>query len=181
MRLTGPTLLPTRCQTMNEALRLASQTTEGLTLVDAREQETFITFSELYTRARKVASGLLGRGVLPHDRVALVLPTGRDFLDAFFGIQLAGAVPVPLYPPVRLGRMGEYVQSTAHMLRSVRARMVVSDRRVKLLLGKAIDLRITGYPTIRVGEHARSLARGGVGYYAASDFVHVDTGRVRFW
>lgn len=49
------------------------------------------------------------------------------------------------------------------------------------LLGKAIDLRISGYPTIRVGEHARSLARGGVGYYAASDFVHVDTGRVRFW
>ena len=150
MRLTGPTLLPTRCQTMNEALRLASQTTEGLTLVDAREQETFITFSELYTRARKVASGLLGRGVLPHDRVALVLPTGRDFLDAFFGIQLAGAVPVPLYPPVRLGRMGEYVQSTAHMLRSVRARMVVSDRRVKLLLGKAIDLARPelGCPTV---------------------------------
>ncbi len=49
------------------------------------------------------------------------------------------------------------------------------------LLGKAIDLRITGYPTLRLGEHARSLARGGVGYYAASDFVHVDTGRVRFW
>ena len=49
------------------------------------------------------------------------------------------------------------------------------------LLGKAIDLRITGYPTIRLGEYARSLALGGVGYYAASDFVHVDTGRVRFW
>ena len=49
------------------------------------------------------------------------------------------------------------------------------------LLGKAIDLRITGYPTARLGEHARSLALGGVGYYATSDFVHVDTGRVRFW
>ena len=71
MRLTGPTLLPPRCSTMNEALRLASQTAEGLTLVDAREQETFISFSELYARARRVAAGLLGRGVMPHDRVAL--------------------------------------------------------------------------------------------------------------
>lgn len=49
------------------------------------------------------------------------------------------------------------------------------------LLGKAIDLRLTGYSTLRLSEHARRLARGGVGYYTASDFVHVDTGRVRFW
>jgi len=49
------------------------------------------------------------------------------------------------------------------------------------LLGKAIDVRLGGYSTLSLGEHARALARGGVGYYAASDFVHVDTGSVRFW
>ncbi len=49
------------------------------------------------------------------------------------------------------------------------------------LLGKAIDVRLSGYSTRRLGEYARSLARGGVGYYASSDFIHVDTGRVRFW
>lgn len=49
------------------------------------------------------------------------------------------------------------------------------------MLGKAIDIRLTGFPTKRLGEYARSLSRGGVGYYASSDFVHVDTGRVRFW
>jgi uncharacterized protein YcbK (DUF882 family) len=49
------------------------------------------------------------------------------------------------------------------------------------ILGKAIDVRLTGYSTRRLSEHARRLARGGVGFYAASDFVHVDTGRVRFW
>lgn len=49
------------------------------------------------------------------------------------------------------------------------------------MLGKAIDIRLPGYSTRKLGEHARSLARGGVGVYAASDFVHVDTGRVRFW
>jgi uncharacterized protein YcbK (DUF882 family) len=49
------------------------------------------------------------------------------------------------------------------------------------LLGNAIDVRLTGYSTRALGEHARSLSRGGVGFYASSDFVHIDTGRVRFW
>lgn len=49
------------------------------------------------------------------------------------------------------------------------------------LLGKAVDVRLTGYSTRALGEHARSLLRGGVGFYASSDFVHIDTGRVRFW
>jgi uncharacterized protein YcbK (DUF882 family) len=49
------------------------------------------------------------------------------------------------------------------------------------LLGKAIDVRLAGFPTKTLGEHARTLARGGVGFYERSDFVHIDTGRVRFW
>jgi uncharacterized protein YcbK (DUF882 family) len=49
------------------------------------------------------------------------------------------------------------------------------------LLGKAIDVRLSGYSTRRLSEHARALALGGVGFYASSDFVHIDTGRVRSW
>lgn len=49
------------------------------------------------------------------------------------------------------------------------------------LLGKAVDVRLTGFSTRALGEYARSLSRGGVGFYASSDFVHIDTGNVRFW
>lgn len=45
----------------------------------------------------------------------------------------------------------------------------------------AIDVRIPGIPTARLRDAALSLQRGGVGYYAASNFVHVDVGRVRRW
>jgi uncharacterized protein YcbK (DUF882 family) len=48
-------------------------------------------------------------------------------------------------------------------------------------LGKAIDVRLSGYSTRKLGDYARAMARGGVGYYASSDFVHLDTSRVRFW
>jgi uncharacterized protein YcbK (DUF882 family) len=47
--------------------------------------------------------------------------------------------------------------------------------------GKAIDLRIPGVKLDHLRAAARSLKLGGVGYYPSSNFVHVDTGRVRFW
>jgi uncharacterized protein YcbK (DUF882 family) len=47
--------------------------------------------------------------------------------------------------------------------------------------GKAIDVRLTDVATTRLRDAALKLQRGGVGYYPKSDFVHVDTGRVRRW
>ena len=47
--------------------------------------------------------------------------------------------------------------------------------------GKAIDVRLRGFDTKKLHEIALALQLGGVGYYAKSDFVHVDTGRVRRW
>jgi uncharacterized protein YcbK (DUF882 family) len=49
------------------------------------------------------------------------------------------------------------------------------------LLGKAIDVRLTDLDTAKLRDIALSLERGGVGYYSESNFVHVDTGRVRRW
>ena len=47
--------------------------------------------------------------------------------------------------------------------------------------GQAIDVRLPGVTTASLRDTALDMARGGVGYYRASDFVHVDTGRVRRW
>jgi uncharacterized protein YcbK (DUF882 family) len=47
--------------------------------------------------------------------------------------------------------------------------------------GRAIDVRLKGYPTAKLRDLAIALKRGGVGYYERSDFVHLDTGRVRSW
>ena len=49
------------------------------------------------------------------------------------------------------------------------------------LRGQAIDIRLADVPLATLRDAARSMRLGGVGYYAASDFVHVDTGRVRSW
>jgi uncharacterized protein YcbK (DUF882 family) len=47
--------------------------------------------------------------------------------------------------------------------------------------GKAIDIRAPGIELSNLRDAAKSLGRGGVGYYPASDFVHVDIGPVRHW
>jgi uncharacterized protein YcbK (DUF882 family) len=46
---------------------------------------------------------------------------------------------------------------------------------------EAIDIRLTGVASSRLRDTALALRRGGVGYYASSNFVHVDLGRVRRW
>jgi uncharacterized protein YcbK (DUF882 family) len=47
--------------------------------------------------------------------------------------------------------------------------------------GKAIDVRITSFSTRKLQQLALANQSGGVGFYAKSDFVHLDTGRVRSW
>ncbi|RAU21206.1 hypothetical protein CU669_14755 [Paramagnetospirillum kuznetsovii] len=47
--------------------------------------------------------------------------------------------------------------------------------------GKAVDIRLPGHSVRHVGKAAKVLKAGGVGIYPESDFVHIDTGRVRTW
>ena len=47
--------------------------------------------------------------------------------------------------------------------------------------GQAIDVRVAGVDTSRLARVALQQANGGVGLYRVSDFVHIDTGRVRSW
>ena len=47
--------------------------------------------------------------------------------------------------------------------------------------GRAIDVRLSGYPTAELRDLALAKRAGGVGYYPSSDFVHLDLGAVRSW
>lgn len=49
------------------------------------------------------------------------------------------------------------------------------------MVGQAVDLRLPGYQTKRLRDVAIDLRAGGVGFYPRSNFVHVDTGKVRHW
>ena len=110
----------------------------GLRFVDRAERAVWVPWTEVRDRALAVCGGLRALGIERGDRIPLLYPTGIEFFEAFFGTQLAGAVPVPLYPPVRLGRLGQYLHGTARMIARTRARLVLADPRVKRILGEAV-------------------------------------------
>jgi len=85
------------------------------------------TYAELLAEARRIAGGLVDRGMAPGDAVALMLPTGLEFFAVFFGVLLAGAVPVPIYPPSRLGQIEEHLGRQARILGNATARLLVAD------------------------------------------------------
>ena len=88
-----------------------------------------LTYGRLLSDARAIAAALRARDVPRGARIALVLPTGADFLAVFQGVLLAGAVPVPLYPPVRLDRIEEYAQRQAAILRDAGVCLLVTFAR----------------------------------------------------
>lgn len=63
----------------------------------------------------------------------------------------------------------------------LRARSSGVARRSLHMAGKAVDIRRPGVELAELRQAALAVARGGVGYYPESRFLHVDTGRVRFW
>jgi len=63
----------------------------------------------------------------------------------------------------------------------LRARSAGVAKNSQHMQAHAIDIRIPGVDTLALRNAALALARGGVGYYPRSGFVHVDTGRVRTW
>ena len=140
MILRGPPAPPPRHPTLAHALARAPRATRpaspSWTCTSARRASRG---REVRARAERAAAALAALGVEPGDRVAIVLRTEPAFLDAFFGAWLAGAVPVPLYPPVRLGRMDEYVAATGRMIAVAGARLVVSGGGTRRLLGAAVE------------------------------------------
>lgn len=127
--------------TLPERLWLAGQqeTNNGLLLVSRNGQETKYTWPQILDRSRKTATVLQSKGVQFGDRVAIVLPTCIEFFDVFFGLQILGAVPVPLYPPLRLGKLDTYIDRTIAMLTAVDGAMLISNRRVSKVLGRVLD------------------------------------------
>jgi fatty-acyl-CoA synthase len=166
-RLRGPPAPVPRHTGVAAMLSAAARHASGVTFLGLREEETRLSWAEVESRARRAAGALADRGVRAGDRVAIVLRTEPAFLDAFFGALHAGAVPVPLYPPVRLGRMDEYVEATARMLRVSGARALVTSGSLARILGRAVaaagpglDLGVVDAGSLGEGPE-RSVARAG--------------------
>jgi len=92
-----------------------------------------VSFNSLNSAARRVAGSLADRGIGPGDRVALMLPTGRGYFQSFLGILLAGAVPVPIYPPHRRAQLEDHLLRQAAILDNAQVRLLITVPEARLV------------------------------------------------
>jgi 1-acyl-sn-glycerol-3-phosphate acyltransferase len=95
-------------------------------LVSENDEEQAISHRQLLQGAQAVAAGLQGKGLEPGQTVAIMLPTGRDYLLTFFGILLAGGIPVPIYPPARLAQIEDHLRRHVGILSNARVPILVT-------------------------------------------------------
>jgi len=106
------------------------------------DQGEVITYKQLKQEAEKVAIGLQQKHVEPGQTVALMLPTGPEYFYSFFGILLAGAVPVPIYPPVRMNQLEDHLIRHAAILKNALVTVLITvpeAKRVAQLLKSQVD------------------------------------------
>ncbi|HEX3131221.1 MAG TPA: AMP-binding protein [Thermoanaerobaculia bacterium] len=85
-----------------------------------------LTFGGLDRRARTVAAGLRDLGVGPGQAVGIMLPSCLDYFAAFYGAQMAGAIPVPLYPPARKSQIEDHLRRQAGILATSQAGVLIT-------------------------------------------------------
>jgi 1-acyl-sn-glycerol-3-phosphate acyltransferase len=122
--------------------------------VDGREE--IVTYNQLWDDACEIAGGLQQQGLRLGDTVALMLPTSRDYFGVFFGILLAGAIPVPLYPPTRLSQIEEHVRRHAGILANAMAGTLITTTEMRRLAA-ILRLHAPSLRRITTADELRSL------------------------
>ncbi len=106
-------------ETLGAALDYAATGKTGLNFHDPRGTlARAYPYAELQSDAVETARRLIGAGVKPQDRIALIAETGPEFAALFFGCIYAGAWPVPLPLPTSFGGKQSYVDQLAVQMQS---------------------------------------------------------------
>ena len=104
-----------------------------------------LSYGQLAEAAGGIAAALARAGVAPGSCVAMMLPTELDFFRCFFGILMAGAIPVPMYPPSRPAQLEDHLHRQAGILRNCEAAVLITFDRVRplarMLTGLSPSLR----------------------------------------
>lgn len=111
-----------------------------------------LSFPELFATAARFGAALKRRGLTRGDRVALVLPDTIEFVSCFLGCLHAGLVPVPMYPPLRAGRLGDYLEHARHILHRAGASLLVTSSQIRTVLGSLVDRQLRSIVSVATLE-----------------------------
>jgi 1-acyl-sn-glycerol-3-phosphate acyltransferase len=149
--------VPAEAHTLAEVLAWhAAATPDRVHIVLRRDtgDEEPITYGALVEGARAVAGALQARGVRAGDRIAIMLRTEPAFFHVFFGVLLAGATPVPIYPPFRPGHLEEYARRQAGILRNAEVPVLVTFAEAARV-GRLVRRQVPTLGTVVIADELR--------------------------
>jgi acyl carrier protein len=178
---------PEHAQTLIEALEyhVARQPERLSVFLYEEHKEHPITYRDLWNGALLYAAHLADKGVGPGQTVAIMLPTSKEYLFCFYGVLLAGGIPVPLYPPARLATIEDHMTRHVGVLKSAGASVMVTIPEAKplawLLRAQVESLRAVMVPEDFTGSGTGSTAgfvpvRGRSGHIGFLQYTSGSTG-----
>ena len=114
-------------------------TTKGYTFLDRDQKEQFYSFEKLREEAMRRAAHFRHYGLKKGDRLAMVVPDGEDFVPTFLAAVWAGIVPVPLYPPLSMGKLDAYIDTLVAIMGKAKPTYLVTNEKVQAVLWGGIS------------------------------------------
>lgn len=137
-----------KASTLQDILLMYGENTPDKTHIYFQHEDgtdEIISYGHLLKTAQRVAFSLRERGLKERDTVAIMMPTSPAFFYAFYGVLLAGGIPVPIYPPFRMHMIEAYAKMEERILRNAEVRMLITfeqtEKLSRLLQGFVPSLR----------------------------------------
>src|SRR5437879_5565165 len=104
----------------------------GIHFAGRNDEWTFWSYARLADAASRAAGGMLGLGLRPNDRVAVLQGSTPEFVASFFGTLIAGGIPAAIAPPDRLQSRADYRRRTEAMLMALDPTAIIVGTDIRL-------------------------------------------------
>ncbi|MBK7861288.1 MAG: fatty acyl-AMP ligase [Archangiaceae bacterium] len=116
---------------------LAGNSDVAYTFLSSDGKEEVFTWDTVRAEAKNRAAHLRAQGLKKGDRLALVMPDGIDFVPTFLGAVYAGVIPVPLYPPLSLGKLDSYIEALVAIMNRAEPTHLATNGKLEQVLWSA--------------------------------------------
>src|SRR5688500_8495128 len=149
-------------RTLVDVLQHATtNSSRGYTFLDDRLRERFWSFADLAREAARRARIFRTLGMKKGDRIAMIVPDGEDFVLSFLGALRAGLVPVPMYPPLALGKLDSYVETASRIIGTSGARLLITSKAVAPIVWSLVG-KVASLEDLVLAEKLKSFEDGEI-------------------
>ncbi|MBU6430410.1 MAG: AMP-binding protein, partial [Cyanobacteria bacterium REEB65] len=152
--------------TIADLVRLRANSLRKFHFLDDRGSPTTMTFADVARGAGHYATVLADRGIRRGDRVVIMLPTCPEYLYTFFGAILAGAIPVPVYPPFNPNQLKSFLTTLKGVFVNSEARALIYWQDVRAMIGEALDSA-----NVEVALSLADFGQPDLGRFSAPDIL----------